>query len=242
MIFKLKYLVGVAGVFLSMQACAQKWFPGHFTDIKGNKDNGFIRMNPPGRPPVRDEAFIEFKEDDKSEPFKLSTSDIQSFVIGRDSFVVAHAPGNSSWGNREFDFVRVALDEQVKLYAARGGSGGGGGSGFSFEPGISTGFGTGGYGSGFGAGVGAGVNIPIGGRGRGGYGQTGKVVFYYGANTAEMQPLTNENFVDVMSDIMGDEPDVVEAIKNHRYGLGNMDKLIAYFNKVKEANSLKQKD
>jgi len=43
-------------------------------------------------------VFIEFKEDNKSEPFKLSASDLRSFVVGKDSFVVAHAPGNETWG------------------------------------------------------------------------------------------------------------------------------------------------
>jgi len=61
----------------------------------------------------------------------------------------------------EFDFVKVVLDEDVKLYAA-GGVKGHGGHGIGIEPDISTGVGTGG----FGGGVGGGIAIPIGRRGR----------------------------------------------------------------------------
>ena len=228
---RLLFITAVS-IFVSVNSFAQKWQPGHFTDIKGNSDIGFIRINPPGRPVVRDEAFIEFRENDKAKPFKLSTSDLQFFVMGRDSFVVAHAPGNSNWGNREFDFVKVVLDEDLKLYIAKAGNNGRGG-GFSISPGIGFGIGTGGYGSGFGAGVDAGVDIPLGG---GGHGFTGRTIYYYGANTAEMQQLTQFNFIDVMSDIMGDEPDVVQAIKNNQYNMGNIDKLIAYFEKVKASH------
>src|SRR6185437_10056996 len=71
---------------------AQKWQPGHFTDVKGNRMSGLIRVNPSGKAPIKDEGFIEFREDKKAEPFKLSASDLKSFVVGKDSFVVAHAP------------------------------------------------------------------------------------------------------------------------------------------------------
>lgn len=221
-------------LFVFNGALAQKWLPGHFTDSKGNKETGLIRLFPPGKAPVRDEGFIEFKEDEKAPAFKMSAGELQSFVIGRDSFVVAHAPGNSTWTNKEFDFVKVALDEPVKLYVSRGGIGSGRGRGVSFSPGISTGIGTGGYGSGFAGGVSGGVNIPIGGGGDGE--GTAKITYYFGTTTAEMQPLTNANFVDIMSDIMGDEPEVVEAIKSKKYHLGNIEKLIAYFEKVKAAH------
>jgi hypothetical protein len=54
---------------------------------------GFIRPNPGGSGPIKNEGFIEFKDDDKATPYKLSTSDLQAYVVGKDSFVVAHAPG-----------------------------------------------------------------------------------------------------------------------------------------------------
>jgi hypothetical protein len=213
-----------------MTAIAQKWQPGRFTDIKGNTESGFIRVNPSAKGPIKGEGFIEFKEDNKANPFKLSASDLKSFVVAKDSFVVAHAPGNEAWAKNEFDFVKVEIDDEVKLYVSRGGKGGKGGiggSGIGFEPGV--GIGTGGYGGG----VSGGVSIPIGGGG-GGYSNE-KTVYYYGANTAEMKRITNENFEDVMTDIMGDEPEVVDKIHAKVYVLANIDRLIAYFKQVKAA-------
>jgi len=206
-------------------ASAQKWQPGHFTDVKGNKEAGLIRVNPSGKPPIKNEAFIEFKEDTKTEPFKLSASDLQSFVIGRDSFVVAHAPANETWAKREFEFVKVVVNEDIKLYEARVGSVGGK-SGIGFSPAIGGGIGTGGYGGG----LGGGISIPIGGGGE-------KTTWYFGANTAELQRLTNENFEDIMTDIMGDEPDIVDKIHAKVYVLANIEKLIAAFKQVRASHT-----
>lgn len=214
-------------MLIAVSAKSQKWLPGSFTDIKGNKVTGLIRENPTNKGPIKDEGYIEFKDNSKANPYKLSASDLKSFMIGRDSFVVAHAPGNSNWSKKELDFVQVALDEETKLYVANvaTGSGGDGGLGSRVQPEFGGGFGTGGYG-GFGGGVG--INLG-GGAGR------GKVIttFYYGANTAVMQQLTPINFKDVMSDIMGDEPDVVDKIQSGQFNIYNIDKLIAYFKQVK---------
>jgi hypothetical protein len=212
-------------VMVSRKSQAQKWLPGHFTDVKGNVETGLIRVDPSGKPPIKGEGFIEFREDAKANPFKLGASELRSFVIGKDSFIVAHPPANEMWANRELDFVKVAVDEDIKLYVALEGGSGGGGSGFGFAPGV--GVGTGGYGGG----VGAGVSIPIGGGGGGG----GKVkaTWYFGSNPAEMKRLTDENFEDIMSDMMGDYPDVVDKIHAKVYMLANVDRLIAYFNQVK---------
>lgn len=218
-----------SALLVSTKSYGQKWLAGHFTDNKGNVETGLIRINPSGNAPVKDEGFIEFRENDKSNPFKLSAGELRSFVIGRDSFVVAHAPGDETWAKNEFDFVRVVLDEDLKLYAAGGvKTGAGNGSGFGVAPGVSTGVGTGGY---VGTGVGADVSVPIFGGGDGGYYE--KVVYYYGENTAGMKRLNDQNFEDIMTDMMGDYPEVVDKIKAHVYVLANIDRLIAYYKQVK---------
>ncbi|MDR3694856.1 hypothetical protein [Mucilaginibacter sp.] len=210
---------------VSLKSYGQKWMAGRFTDVKGNVETGFIRFGS-GKAPIKGEAFIEFKEDKKAEPFKLSASDLKSFVIARDSFVVAHAPGNETWAHNDFDFVRVVLDEDIKLYAAGGVKTGSGGGGISIDPGIGAGVGTGGIG----AGVGGGVSIPIG---RGGGGTYQKQVYYYGDNPAHMKRLNDKNFEDIMCDMMGDFPDIVDKIHAKVYILENIDTLIAYFKQVK---------
>lgn len=213
-------------MLLSITAKSQSWQHGYFYDVKGTKNTGFIRVDPRGKGPIKGEGFIEYKEDEKAEPIKLSASDLRSFVAGRDSFIVAVAPAQG-WAKYDLDFVRVAVDAPLRLFEAKG-SVGGGGSGVGFSPGIGVGMAGGGGTGGFGGGLGGGISIPIGGgRGRG-----GKAVYYYGANTASMKPITNENFVDVMTEIMGDEPDVVEKIQTKKYSLRTMDKLLAYFYQV----------
>ena len=232
-----KLTVSITALLLTAPALfAQKWQPGYFTDARGMKEVGFIRPNPGGYGPIKNEGYIEFKESEKAIPTVLSTSDLQSFVAGQDSFVVAHAPGNETWAKKEFDFVRVAVNEEVKVYATRGADGGGssGKRRVSVSPSVGVGVGGGG-GYGMGTAVGGGVGISIGGGGGGG--KSGKMSYYYGNNTANMKHITNENFIDVMSDVMGDEPTVVERIRNNQFGLHNIEKLIVYFYKTKEANN-----
>lgn len=216
-------------LLIAVSAKSQKWPTGSFTDIKGNKVTGFINDSPPGKGPIKDEGFIEFKDDEKTSPYKLSASDLKSFTVGKDSFVVAHAPFNQNWTKKELDFVRVELDEETKLYAARVGQVISGDRGIGVHPTGGVGYGTGGYG-----GAAGGVAIEIGHGGS----RAGKVqlTYYYGPNTAHMQMLTPENFVDAMSDIMGDEPDVVDKIKQGQYNFGNIQKLIAYFKTVKASH------
>jgi hypothetical protein len=225
------YITFIALTLLaSSNAMAQKWMPGHFIDAKGMRTDGFIYPNPGGKGPFKNEGFIEFKDAEKSTSYYLSTSDLQSFVAGQDSFVVAHAPGNETWAKRDFDFVRVALNEDIKIYATRGAGSGGSGGGKKVQVSPALGVGAGSYGASYGGGVG----ISIGGNGDGGGSR--KISYYYGENTATMKHLTNENFVDIMSEAMGDEPEVVQQIRANHFGISNIEKLIAYFKKVKASH------
>ena len=214
-------------MLIYVSAKSQKWQPGSFTDIKGNKVSGLVRANPSGKGPIKDEGFIEFRDDTKTNPYKLSASDLKSFTVGQDSFVVAHAPHNQNWSKKELDFVKVALDEELKLYVANVGTDGGG-SGIGVSPQFGGGIGTGGY-----SGVGGGLAINLGGGGKGKI----KTTYYYGTNTAEMEQLTPINFNDIMSEVMGDEQEVVDKIRANQFNLNNMDKLIAYFKQVKAAHT-----
>ncbi|HEK20697.1 MULTISPECIES: hypothetical protein [unclassified Mucilaginibacter] len=226
--FKIFSSAAIAILFsLTVQsAFAQKWLTGYFIDVKGNKTEGFIYPNPGGKGPIKGEGFINFKESEKAEPYSLSTSDLQSFVAGKDSFVVAHAPGNETWNKQEFDFVRVALNEEIKIFATRG-AGSGGGKKIHVSPGV--GIGAGSYGAAYGGGLGISF-------GDGNGGNSNKLSYYYGGNTATMQHLTDANFRDIMSEAMGDEPEVVAQIQAGKYNLRSIEKLIQYFNKVKAAD------
>jgi hypothetical protein len=214
-------------MLIVVSAKSQKWQSGRFTDVKGVVATGFIRAYPSGSGPIKNEGFIEYKENEKYNAIKLSAGDLQSFVAGKDSFVVAHAPDNETWAKKDLDFVRVVVDEPLKIYATRA-AGSGGLSAIHLSPGVGVSMG-GGYGTSYGGGLG----ISFGG---GGGGKSSKMSYYYGSSTADMQRLTNENFVDIMSEVMGDEPDVVLRIRSNNFGLNNMEKLVEYFNKIKAAH------
>ncbi len=210
-------------VTISRQAYAQKWQPGYFFDIKGNKVPGLIQNGQTGKGPIKNEGFIIYKDNAKSNEIKLSARDIKYYVAGKDSFVIAHPPAYETWPKAELDFVKVELDEPLKLYTYGGGSSGGGG--FRVSPSFSGGIGGGGYGGG-------GVGITLGsGGGNGGYSRT--ATYYYGTSVAEMSQVTPMNFIEVMADMMADEPQAVEAIQKGKYNLGKMQALISYYRQLK---------
>ncbi|EHQ29244.1 hypothetical protein [Mucilaginibacter paludis] len=204
-----------------------KFIPGYYYDINGQKVPGLINRYPAGKGIMKNEGFIEFKEDDKARPQRLSASMIHSFIIGRDSFTIAMPPRyGGPWSKNELDFVQVIVDGPTKLYLMSGGSGGsGGGHGSRIRPEFSTGLGTGGMG------MGGGIGINLGGGGSSGGGSV-RNAYYYGETTGEMAALKAETFIEVMTDVMGDEPDVVEKIRAGIFNVGNMDGLVKYYKQI----------
>lgn len=226
---QLAFIIVITGISLS--ASAQKWQPGYFYDTKGNKVSGLIEAYPSGKGPIKNEGFINYKADAKSNEIKLSASDLQYFVAGKDSFVVAHAPQFETWKPKDPDFVKVVLDEPLKLYVYGGGSSSGGG--FGIRPDVSAGIGGGSYGT-YGGG---GIGLSLGNFGGG---SRIRNVYYFGVNTADMQQVTPQNFVDVMSDIMADEPQAVEAVQSGKYRFDKMPALIKYYQTLKTHTNAQQ--
>jgi hypothetical protein len=200
---------------------AQDWEPGYIYDTTGVKQTGFIRFAE--KSPIKDEAAIIFKQTKSSPESYYTASGLKSFTMGRDSFVVASQPANTAWNNY-YDFVQVLFDDsQLKLFAfydnpSQVANNSGSGSHFSLGLGLGAGF----AGPHFGGGIGGGFAIPLGGSKN----HYTNALFYYGANTSHMKPLTNQNFVDVMSEIMGDEPVITDKLHAGKYDLNHMDKLL----------------
>jgi hypothetical protein len=222
----MKYSLCAIFILFATACSAQKWQPGYFFDVKGNKVPGLIQVNPKGKGPIKNEGFIIYKDNEKSNEIKLSTSDVKYFVAGKDSFIVAHPPSYETWPKADMDFVKVELDEPLKLYTYQSGTGGGGG-GFKLSPSFGAGFGSGGYGGG-------GVGISLGGGGANG-GGSNRAVYYFGPSVAEMSQITPMNFKDVMADIMGDEPQAVEAIQRGKFSINKMEALLKYYRELKAA-------
>lgn len=219
----LSLFVLLFAITANAQFPGSKFLPAYYYDINGQKVEGLIRSGT-GKDPVKGEGFITFKEDEKAEKQNLSASMIHGFVIGTDSFTVAHAPKEGPWSRNELDFVLVMVNSPLKLYAVNADGGGGGGG---LRPGISTGFGIGGGMGGFG---GLGLSLGTGAlRGGGG----GGITYYYGSDTSAMTELTKKNFIDIMSEVMADQPDAVAKIKSKEYKIGDMEKLVTYYNSLR---------
>lgn len=208
---------------ISISAMAQKFQEGYFYDKRGVKNVGLINQNPSGKGPIKDEAFIEFKDYPKDKPIKLSASDMKSYVVGRDSFVVA-ASLTDDWSREQLDYIRVAINAPLKLYMAKVGNVSAQQKAVSVSPALSTGYGSGGMGGG----VGGGVAINLG-RNRGG---GTRIAYLYGESTNGMKAITEENFADVMTEIMGDEPAAVQQLRTNKYTLRDIEKLIAYYHQL----------
>jgi len=222
----MKYSFFACMLFFGTAAFAQKWQPGYFYDIKGNKVPGLIQQGQSGKGPIKNEGFIIYKDNAKANEIKLSARDLKYYVMGKDSFIVAHPPSYETWPKAEIDFVKVELDEPLKLYVYYGGSSGSGGGGFRVSPSFAGGIGTGGYGGG-------GVGISLGGGG-GNNGGTRGATYYFGEGVSGMSQVTPMNFVDVMTDIMADEPQAVEAIQGGKFNITKMEGLIKYYRALKE--------
>jgi len=204
---------------------------GYYYDINGQKVEGLINKNTSGKGPVPNEGYIVFKENDKAEKQKLSASMIHGFVVGPDSFVVAHAPRNGAWSKYELDFLWVSVDASTKLYTIYGSDRGRGGRGGGGGPRVSTGLGIGG---GFGGGLGMGISLGSGlFGGGGGGGGSAHNTYYYGADVNNIAEVTKQNFVDIMTDVLADEPEVVQQIKDKKYKFGDMDALIKHYNELR---------
>jgi hypothetical protein len=212
---RLPFLLGLfllSAVSASAQLGLNQWDDGYFYDANGKKVSGQIVANPSGRSPQDSEGYILFRKDKGEEKEKLTASIVRSFVAGKDSFTVAHAPRTGTWNGRSIDFVKVLVDEPMKLYAANGVAGGGMGPGI--RPSL---------------GIGLGINL-------GGGGGKGKTVYYYGDDANSLTELRKDNFVEIMSEVMASQPEIVEKIKNKKYRLGNMDQLVFDFYQLKEAS------
>ncbi|MBW4889306.1 hypothetical protein KXQ82_06245 [Mucilaginibacter sp. HMF5004] len=208
------------------QGLTSKFQQGYYYDINGQKVEGLIRTGT-GKKLVENEGYITFKEDDKANKQNLSASMIHGFVIGRDSFIVARAPRVGTWSKNELDFMQVMVNSPLKLYAINASGGGGGGGGI--QPSFGLGMGGGSVG-----GIGTGIGLSLG---SGMFGGGNRAVYYFGSDTGSMTEMKKQNFVDVISEVMADEPEIVEKVKAKKYSFGDMEKLIKAYNEKHETKN-----
>jgi hypothetical protein len=78
---------------------------------------------------------------------------------------------------------------------------------------------TGGFAGNVGMGVGVGTSVGGG----------VKTTYYYGISPDKVTKLEKKQFIEVMSIILADKPDVVAKIKDKTFRYGDMDDLINYY-------------
>ncbi|OOQ62069.1 hypothetical protein BC343_03190 [Mucilaginibacter pedocola] len=233
---------------------AQTWAPGHYTDAQGKQYAGIIRSSPGGKGPFEGEGYIEFKDSEKGEVIPLSTSDLRSFVVGQDSFVVAKAPAGGKWSKLQTDFVRVVMNEEVKLYSLRVADGSPAsykGSGKTHKISNTARLLLGGYRADPNSAIAQNPTLTKDGlvknapnytvptapttykTGPTNRGSNYKKSYYYGIGPNDLTYITDENFNDAIKATMQASPKVADYIIGNRFGLDNIEELIAYFNKEK---------
>ncbi|RCH55276.1 hypothetical protein DJ568_08825 [Mucilaginibacter hurinus] len=161
------------------------------------------------------EKFIWFKRDKKADKIKIPAYSMNSYVTGADSFIVSRMPEMA-----DIPIIKVLIDNPVKLYTAKKTAKIGWGSVLA------------GVAIGVGSGVATGVTVmpSFGG---------GKDIYYlYGYGPESLQSLTRKNFIEVMSGIMSDKPEIVERIKDKRMNINNVHEWVEFYHKEKAAQPL----
>lgn len=196
-------LILIIGTQLKAQllGAEQKWEPGKYYTKDGKAINGLINYETQEKGFLGSpgSAFIFYKTDREAKKKKIAPDSLKAFVIGMDSFVVSHFNELKTT-----PFLQVVVDKgRLKLYfstvAKRSGSG---------------------------------MHMNVNGTFSGAPGlgsATEKTTSYYGEDPDHIKELDRKNFIDVMSQIMADKPDVVNDIQNKKYRLGSIYDLVSYY-------------
>jgi len=190
-------------LFANAQGPNRKWYAGTLYHTSGEIFDGLISWTPPRKGEYEDGDQVLYRADEKSEVFPIPYYKINSFVMGNDSIVVSH-----SVLFKNSPFMTVVLDNPTKLYTNKIRKNG-------FPLMINTGGFTGNVGMGVGVGTSVGGGV--------------KTTYYYGISPDKVTKLEKKQFIEVMSTILADKPDVVAKIKDKTFRYGDMDDLINYY-------------
>jgi hypothetical protein len=199
---KFLLLLGILGVTLGAKAQSFKKFkPGRYYDLENQKHEGFIYRTIPASGMFKGKGdHITFLATKGSKKETVESSQLSSFVIETDSFVVSH----DTTFFKKRPFLQVLLNTPVKIYLSRVQAG-------SYIPV-----------------VGLGVAGAVGGAVAGaatGLG-TQPIIYFYGVNPENVGNINNKNFIDVMCRIMRDKPLITAKIKDQYFRLKDMDELL----------------
>jgi hypothetical protein len=193
-------LVCILSVTLSSKAqIGRNWAEGSYYDTSGHKLSGFISWHAPDKLSKKPGDKIFYKASKSADKIRIESSDLSSFTMGTDSFVVSRLAAINY-----APVLQVLLKGPVNLYyweadvvnwpmAALGAVGG--------------------------AVAGATVIAGVGG---------GKA-YFYGPDASNFKMLTRNNFIEIMCGIMTDRPEITEKIKNKKIRFNDMHDLLVYY-------------
>lgn len=208
------FIISVTTLSASAQLFSRKWVDGRLYHISGEVFNGQISWSPPQKSNYNESGDgIIYRNNPDAEPIPIPANKIVSFIMGNDSFVVSH---NLDFHNTPF--LSVKLNTPTKIYTS-----------LTHRQGIPMMLGTGGGGGPVSVGVGIGTTIGGGTR----------KTYYYGADANNITKLEKKQFIEVMSSVMADKPEVVAKIKDKTFKYSNIDDLVEYYNtgKMPKKNS-----
>ncbi|RCH55277.1 hypothetical protein DJ568_08830 [Mucilaginibacter hurinus] len=151
-----------------------------------------------------EQTFILFKQKGSSAEQQISAGDIKGYVIATDSFTVSH---NAILGKPHF--LKVLINNATKLYFYRADEK------VNFET--------------YAKEIPAGATTNF----KKGTGKERSKYYFYGKTPNALLLLNDQNFVEVMSGIMADKPEIVERIKDKTVNLDNLNEWVIFYNKEK---------
>ncbi|MBC8112718.1 MAG: hypothetical protein H7Y04_16840, partial [Verrucomicrobia bacterium] len=120
-----KIVLMFAVCFLTSQVYSQNYLPGYYYTYEGQKIEGLIKHNFQARMSSKPDNSISFKKNESSKKILLTTKEIKSFVINKDSFALIKDFEINSVAYYKEDFAKVVKIGSITLYAhySTGGSG-----------------------------------------------------------------------------------------------------------------------
>jgi hypothetical protein len=200
----------VSSICSFAQEPTASWEKGYYYNLKGNRFPGFINTyDSKNRTFAERYFFFRVNEDDNEK--KVYADSVKAYVTGPDSFVVSHV-----FGLKRTPFVRVIIDDSVKLYESKQMVG----SGTPIGGMRANKF------------MSVGITIP---------GAPHQATMYcYGSNPDDLSPLGSKPFFEEMSKIFASTPALLEEIKYQEYTYKNMDDIISHYFWYKRHESKKK--
>ncbi|OKS87111.1 hypothetical protein [Mucilaginibacter polytrichastri] len=186
------------------QVFGRNWTKGSYYDTLGNKTTGLIAWQRPEKMSKDSGDYIYYKTEKNSDKIKIPTFRVSSFTMGTDSFTISHHKALYY-----APVLKVLVNSPTKLYY------------WTAEV-VN-------WGTYFGA-VGGVINAAVASpKAKSNLTKGFSAAYFYGSNPDTLQLITRKNFIEIMSSILADKPEVVAKIKDKSFDIFLMDDLLTYY-------------